>query len=111
MPYIRRGEKATPWVPWADWFNSDQEGGQRRHKTRLKTDKQRVSRALSMQPGRRVIYTIRRIDPKNRVEIHGVLVRVYPYIVPGVVVCVIRSDAGKIIKAEASLVRYEVKPP
>lgn len=111
MPYIRRGEKATPWVPWADWFNSDQDGGQRRHQTRLKADRKSVKRALAMEPGRRVVCTWKRIGQTERLEIRGVLVRVYPYILPGIVVCVVKLSTKKTMRVEASRVRYEVNTP
>lgn len=107
MPYIRRGDKANPWVPWADWFNEDHQGGQRRHNARLKADKQGAARALAMQPGRPVICTWRRIGQSQRIEIRGILVRTYPYILPGIVVAVVRLKTRKTIKVEASRVRYD----
>ena len=111
MPYIRRGEKATAYIPWHEWFHADKVGGQQRHDERVKQDNARAARALKMQPGVLVVATWFSTGGRQRLEIRGTLVRTYPYILPGIVVAVIATAAGQQIKVEASRVRIDRRKP
>jgi hypothetical protein len=111
VPYIRKGEAGGPWIPWADWFVGDQAEGKRRHNARMRQEAAKAAKALAMPKGARVVCTWQRIGQRRRDEIRGVLVRVYPYIVPGIVVAVVRLETGQRLKIDVTRVRLDRSKP
>jgi hypothetical protein len=73
----------------------------------MRQEATKAAMALAMPKGARVVCSWLRIGQRKRDELRGVLVRVYPYIVPGIVVAVVKLDTGKRIKIDVTRVRLD----
>lgn len=105
MEHIRQGSREAPWVPRSDADVNVAEG-KRRHAQRRREDRQTANRCLRLEPGKRVAIVWKLAESSRKVRLEGVLLEVYPWIDPTVIVAVVRLANGRRLRVDASRVIY-----
>lgn len=105
MAYIRPRSREAMWVPRSDADINVAEG-KRRHAERQKLDRQIVSRCLRLEVGRRVEIVWKLVETNRKMRLEGVLVEVYRWVDPTVVVAIVRLLDGRRLQVDATRVIY-----
>jgi hypothetical protein len=105
VEYIRQGSREAPYVPRSDADVNVAEG-KRRHAQRRREDRQLANRCLRLEIGRRVAVVWKLAESSRKVRLEGVLIRIYPWVDPTVIVAVVKINNGRQLKIDASRVIY-----